>query len=88
MHGGLSHFKATLQRRNECIRKNNSKTKNGIKNSYSSKSLDFPKASENELNDLKNSIKSKIKKQQRNTLLISCILTLICIVIIYTLLKA
>lgn len=47
MHGGLSHFKATLQRRNERINTTNSKftQKSSTKNRESN--LNFPKPSVN-----------------------------------------
>ena len=74
MHGSLSHFKATLQRKKE-----RSETKDrrgfGRKNSYASKGkladeFNLPKMSESEFTAFKLKLKSERKKQDSRDLLL------------------
>ena len=72
-HGSLHQFKAFLERRNERKDKHVGKFEkdaSGYKTSDSPQEYDFPELGESELEKVKARIRNKIRKEQRNQLII------------------
>jgi len=72
-HGSLHQFKAFLERRNERKAKHVGKFEKdaaGYKTSDSLQEYDFPELGESELEKVKAAIRNKIRKEQRNQLII------------------